>query len=323
MSEAQRPLNTIGVACSLHDPALAIVNARGEVTFAESTERHLQDKRAFGAAADPFFRIPELLAQHCDPDADLVVARTWSAAFQSRQPASLRRAVRRVEPARSRARQWPWLRRRSSATSMPRRSIGRWASSAAQARYIEQCVRRYPTSGAAIEYHCRSTFGDRHRKIAFVDCEHHATHAWYACLSSPFTGGLCAVIDGEGEGRSSSFYRYNNGRVTELPIAPGRHQMSLGALYSFLTEICGFDSWRGEEWKLMGLASYGAPREDYEQMLRGLIAVDGVHTIMPRRSQARVAGGLRETAGDQAAGDQPALAYADLARTMQKVSRTS
>jgi carbamoyltransferase len=319
LSDVERPLNTIGVACSLHDPALAIVNARGDVTFAESTERHLQDKRAFGAAADPFFRIPELLEQYCDPGADLVVARTWSAAFQSRQPAKLRRAVRRVETARSRAHRWPWLRRRFfgdvDAEALDR-TLGELA---AQARYIEQCVRRYPSSGAAIEYHCRSTFGDRHRKIAFVDCEHHATHAWYACLSSPFTSGLCAVIDGEGEGRSSSFYRYDNGRVTELPITPSRHQMSLGALYSFLTEICGFDSWRGEEWKLMGLASYGTPREDYERMLRDLIAVDGVHTVMPQRSQARSLAGFAKLLAIKRRSDQPALAYADLARTMQKV----
>ena len=103
MPDAARPVNAIGLACSLHDPALAIVNSSGEVTFAESTERHLQDKRAFGAMPDAFFRIPDLIEQYCDPGADLVVARTWSAAFQRRQPAVLRGVVRRLQTARARA----------------------------------------------------------------------------------------------------------------------------------------------------------------------------------------------------------------------------
>jgi carbamoyltransferase len=319
LSESRRPLNTIGLACSLHDPAIAIVNARGEVTYAESAERPLQEKRAFGAMPDSFFRIPDLVKQYCDPGADLLVARTWSSAFQQQQPGKLQGVVRRLESARSRARRWPWLRQRFFGDvdgALLDRALGELA---AQARYIEQGVRRYPSSGAALEYHCRSTFGDLHRTIEFMDCEHHATHAWYACLASPFSSGLCAVVDGEGEGRSSSFYRYEDGRVTELPISPSRHQMSLGALYSFLTEICGFDSWRGEEWKLMGLASYGTPREDYERMLRGLIAVDGVHTVMPQRSQAASLAGFARLLAIKRRSDQPALEYADLARTMQKV----
>jgi carbamoyltransferase len=95
--------------------------------------------------------------------------------------------------------------------------------------------------------------------------------------------------------------------------------MSLGALYSFLTEICGFDSWRGEEWKLMGLASYGTPREDYERMLRALIAVDGVDMVMPQRSQAASLAGFAQLLAIKRRPDQRALEYADLARTMQKV----
>jgi carbamoyltransferase len=319
LSESSRPLNTVGLACSLHDPAIAIVNSRGEVTYAENAERPLQEKRAFGAMPDSFFRIPDLVKQYCDPDADLLVARTWSSAFQQQQPARLQGVVRRLESARSRARRWPFLRQRFFGdvdAELLDRALGELA---AQARFIESCVRRYPSSGAALEYHCRSTFGDLNRKVEFIDCEHHATHAWYACLASPFGSGLCAVIDGEGEGRSSSFYRYENGRVAELPIEPSKHQMSLGALYSFLTEICGFDSWRGEEWKLMGLASYGTPREDYEQMLRGLIAVDGLHIVMPQRSQARSLAGFAKLLAIKRRRDQPALEYAGLARTMQKV----
>ena len=316
---SDRPLNAIGLACSLHDPAIAIVNARGEVTFAESTERHLQDKRAFGAMPDSFFRIPELIERYCDPGADIVVARTWSTAFQQQQPGRLRGTRQRLETARARARRWPWLRRRFFGDVNPVLLDEALAELSAQNRYIEQCISRYPTSGAAIEYLCRSPFIGLNRRVSFVDCEHHETHAWHACLASPFESALCAVIDGEGEGRSSTFYRYEGGRVTELPVARSKHETSLGALYSFITEICGFDSWRGEEWKLMGLASYGTPRDDYEQMLRQLIAVDGVLTIMPARSHAANIAGFAKLLGMRRRAGQPALEYADLARTMQKV----
>ena len=313
-----RPVNTIGLACSLHDPALAIVNARGEVAFAESTERYLQDKRAFGAAPDPFFRVPELVERYCDPGADLVLARTWSADFQRRQPSRSRRIQRRLAAARRRARRWPWLRRRVFGDVDPALLDQALAELSAQARYIEQCVRRYPTAGAAFEYQCRNLFGPLDRRVEIIDCEHHASHAWYACLASPFTEAVCAVIDGEGEGRASTFYRYADGRITELPIRRLAHETGLGVLYTFLTEICGFDSWRGEEWKLMGLASYGTPRAEYERLVRELIAVEGPLTVAPSRSQAATLGGFVKLLGLRRR-DQPALEFADLARTMQKV----
>lgn len=318
MSES-RPLNAIGLACSLHDPAVAIVNARGEVTFAESIERYLQDKRAFGAMPDPFFRVPDLIERYCDPGADLIVARTWSTAFQREQPARLRATRARLEKARDRARRWPWLRDRFFGDIDPELLDRALAELSGQARYIEQAVRRYPTTGAAIEYQARNLFGGLHRRVSFIDCEHHETHAWYACLASPFTSAICAVIDGEGEGRSSSFYRYENGRIIELQVPRSTYETSLGALYSFLTEICGFDSWRGEEWKLMGLASYGTPRDDYERLLRGLIEVDGLLTVMPSRSHAKNIAGFAKLLEMRRTPGVSALEYADLARTMQKV----
>lgn len=318
MSES-RPLNAIGLACSLHDPAIAIVNARGEVTFAESTERYLQDKRAFGAMPDPFFRVPDLIERYGDPGADFVVARSWSTAFQREQPGRLRRTRARLDSARARARRWPWLRERFFGDVDPRLLDAALAELSAQSHYIEQSIARYRTTGAAFEYQCRNLFGGLDRRVSFVDCEHHESHAWYACLASPFTSAICAVIDGEGEGKSSSFYRYENGRVSALPVERAKYETSLGALYSFLTEICGFDSWRGEEWKLMGLASYGRPRDDYERMLRGLIEVDGVLTVMPSRSHAKNIAGFARLLEMRRTPGVPALEYADLARTMQKV----
>ena len=70
--------NYVGIACTMHDPALAIVNAQGEVVFAEAAEGSLQTKRALGHPPDEVTHIADLLEAHCDGDAHLVVASTRS-----------------------------------------------------------------------------------------------------------------------------------------------------------------------------------------------------------------------------------------------------
>ena len=72
----------IGLACTMHDPALAIVNPDGEVLFAEATERHTQVKRAFNMPADNLDYIGSMLQKYCRPDADLIVAKTWTKHFE-------------------------------------------------------------------------------------------------------------------------------------------------------------------------------------------------------------------------------------------------
>ena len=70
--------NYIGLANSFHDSAIAIVDDRGEVLFAEATERYLQYKRSIGVAPDLFLRTSQLIHEHCEKGAELVLAKTWS-----------------------------------------------------------------------------------------------------------------------------------------------------------------------------------------------------------------------------------------------------
>ncbi len=48
---------------------------------------------------------------------------------------------------------------------------------------------------------------------------------------------------------------------------------SLGILYAQITELCGFDWRKGEEWKVMGLAPYGKVDPDLYTLIRSLIEV--------------------------------------------------
>ena len=87
--------------------------------------------------------------------------------------------------------------------------------------------------------------------------EHHESHAASAYYPSPFTEAAVITIDGVGEWATSS---YGIGRGADLELLAELHYPhSLGLLYSAFTYYTGFKVNSGE-YKLMGLAPYGAPR---------------------------------------------------------------
>src|SRR5438034_8919871 len=70
--------NYVGLSNTLHDSAMAIVDSTGRVLFAEATERYLQNKRSINCPPDFFQHAAKLVKKYCDPDADLVIAQSWS-----------------------------------------------------------------------------------------------------------------------------------------------------------------------------------------------------------------------------------------------------
>ena len=53
----------------------------------------------------------------------------------------------------------------------------------------------------------------------------------------------------------------------------------LGQFSSVLCALCGFDSIQGEEWKVMGLASYGQFSPEWYALLGALLRVRGMSRI--------------------------------------------
>ncbi len=87
--------------------------------------------------------------------------------------------------------------------------------------------------------------------------EHHESHAASAFYPSPFREAAVLTMDGVGEWATSS---YGFGRENELELLAELHYPhSLGMLYSAFTYYTGFKVNSGE-YKVMGLAPYGAPR---------------------------------------------------------------
>ena len=86
--------------------------------------------------------------------------------------------------------------------------------------------------------------------------EHHESHAASAFYPSPFESAAVLTMDGVGEWATASIGR-GVGNHLEV-IREMRFPHSVGLLYSAFTYFCGFRVNSGE-YKLMGLAPYGAP----------------------------------------------------------------
>jgi len=91
----------------------------------------------------------------------------------------------------------------------------------------------------------------------YLFASHHLSHAAAAYYPSPFERAAVLTIDGVGEWATCS---YGVGRGSDLQLLrEQRFPHSLGLLYSAFTAYLGFRVNEGE-YKVMGLAPYGAPR---------------------------------------------------------------
>ncbi len=95
------------------------------------------------------------------------------------------------------------------------------------------------------------------RDVKVLFTEHHLSHAASAFYPSPFAMAAILTMDGVGEWATTTI-GIGDGQAVRL-LKEIRYPHSLGLLYSALTYYCGFKVNSGE-YKLMGLAPYGAPR---------------------------------------------------------------
>ncbi|KAF3468215.1 carbamoyltransferase C-terminal domain-containing protein [Streptomyces sp. Tu 3180] len=92
-------------------------------------------------------------------------------------------------------------------------------------------------------------------RVVFVP--HHVAHAASAGPASPHPDSAVLVLDGRGESASHLAGRYRDGKLDTL--ATQALPDSLGLVYEELTAHLGFLR-SSDEYKVMALASYGAPR---------------------------------------------------------------
>lgn len=104
-------------------------------------------------------------------------------------------------------------------------------------------------------------------EIDFVD--HHRAHAASAFRVSGFDEAAVLICDAVGEWDTTSFWHGHGTDLTRLGAVQFPH--SLGLFYSCVTDFLGFRP-NSDEYKVMGLASYGQPV--YEHALRRLVSVE-------------------------------------------------
>ncbi|CAM2010018.1 carbamoyltransferase family protein [Acanthopleuribacter pedis] len=285
----------VGLATTFHDPALAIIDEKGEIIFAEATERHYQDKRAMGCLPDSMEWANQLIKQVTDPSAKFVIAGSWNHQMHR------------------------FLKLLNFLGITSARKIFRYDQ-----RFATACATKHEglyvclmqlnsMNGAGAGWSMALAKHHNNRNIEFRNYPHHWTHAMGACRMSGFEETACMVVDSNGQRGSISYFGYKNGSLNEIKEIKGA--ASLGALYTAFTGYCGFQPDKGEEWKVMGLAPYGKPIEAILEVLRELVIIDGIN--IKYRSKKHYQKLVAHLEAAKRSGDQPIIEAADLAATGQ------
>ena len=106
-----------------------------------------------------------------------------------------------------------------------------------------------------IENELEKKFGKfKKGKTVFID--HHDSHVASSVFFSQFKESNFLSIDGFGDFRSTVLGYFKQNKFKKIDDVCYPH--SLGILYSAITQFLGFENY-GDEYKLMGLSSYGSP----------------------------------------------------------------
>jgi carbamoyltransferase len=132
---------------------------------------------------------------------------------------------------------------------------------------MDRLRRRFERGG--ITHHFDAAFGPGRLRAAIENVEHHECHLASAYYGSRFDEALAISVDGFGDFASAA---WGVGRQAGLEI--GERVLfphSLGIFYQAITQYLGFPEY-GDEYKVMGLAPYGAPR--HLEALRRLVHLE-------------------------------------------------
>ena len=277
--------NYVGLACTVHDPAVAIVDSSGDVVFAEGTERRSQNKRAHQRPPDDPIEIRRILRSYLEPNAEVVVALSWK------------------------------LRRWKSVAARAAYLASEWRLSPLLRPTLVGQTNAFDLAGLNLKYRLHEEApGKKEPETRGYD--HHLVHAAASCWSSPYSDAVCAVLDANGETSSMAFYEYQRGKLTRLDPEPLRSfgkNGSLGAFYAGLCFACGFDPMAGEEWKVMGLAPYGKKDDALYRRMRSWFSVQDLALEANNFEVLRQFEDMRKRPGGEP------LEHRDLAHTGQLV----
>lgn len=120
---------------------------------------------------------------------------------------------------------------------------------------------------SAVDHQLAEALGIPSRQIEVRRVEHHTAHLASAFFCSPFEEAAVFSVDGMGDFASAMWGVGQGNRITRYGAVVFPH--SLGVFFTALTQYLGFLDY-GDEYKVMGLASYGEPEftEEFCRIVR-------------------------------------------------------
>jgi carbamoyltransferase len=272
-------MNILGISYSMHESAACLVQD-GELRFACAEERLSKTKQD---ASFPVRAIQTALdfADICADDVDHV-AIGWSKPGASEWHNSKLMLTGK----------WPLCRTRLERTFL-------------------HAMKQWRHRGGTLDY--RRAFGQPRHRIHFIN--HHLAHALSAFSLSGFDESAVLVIDGRGAREATTLWHAKNGQIRLLEEY--QYPNSLGVFYAGITKMLGFKP-LSDEWKVMGLASYGEPTVDLSPLIQvgeESYRVDG-RRFFGRTDFDRT--GLEPVTGPRRNGEELNQKHKDLAHSAQR-----
>jgi carbamoyltransferase len=155
-------------------------------------------------------------------------------------------------------------------------------------------------------------FGKPKQRIHFIN--HHLAHALSSYCLSGFEDAAVLIMDGRGARKATTLWHARGGDLKLLQQYD--YPNSLGVFYAGMTDMLGFQPF-SDEWKVMGLASYGKRTFDLSELIRSdhdSYSVNG-RRFYGRTDQDRR--GLEDVVGPRRMDDELTERHYDLARSAQ------
>ena len=127
-------------------------------------------------------------------------------------------------------------------------------------RTLLSVLKEWRRKGGRIDY--ERAFGPA-KNFHYIN--HHLAHALSAQALSGFEDAAVLVIDGRGASEATTLWHAKNGQI-ELKECYD-YPNSIGVFYAGITQMLGFQP-LSDEWKVMGLASYGKPTFDLTPLMQ-------------------------------------------------------
>lgn len=290
-----KPLYTLGINAAYHDSSATLVRD-GVVIAAAEDERFTHVKHAKRPVPFVTWQLPYHAIDYCLAEAGIDLARVDQVAY-SLDPALLTDLQAQTHIA---------LPLQPSAQMDLPPGAAPW-----DPLFLSYVLNAPRQLADGAPHHLRARFANvKHTgpfRWSFV--EHHLAHEASAFLAAPYDDCAVLTMDGRGERATTSYGLFRNGEYTRLQQVDLPH--SLGLLYEEVTDYLGFLR-SSDEYKVMALASYGAPRyvDAFHEMVR--VETDGRYTVAPLRLEERF-GPPRQRGGPM----EPR--HFDIARSLQQV----